>query len=121
MLPTGHFLPCLGECVTSGLPNAGCRAVRRRGWPSRLRQPTSRIPGGEMTADQYYVDPSLYVDSSQFDVGSGQEQLPPPAPDPWPQDAGSSYGLDQSSGSVPEEYDPAAETLLESGSEDGAE
>jgi hypothetical protein len=75
-----------------------------------------------MTADQYYVDPSLYVDSSQFDVDSGQEQLPPPAPDPWPQASGiSSYGLDQSPGSVPEEYDHAAETFLESGSDAGGE
>ena len=115
MLPASHFLPCLGERVTSGLLNAGCRAVRHRGWPSRLRQPTSRIPGGKMTADQY-------VDPSQFYVEPNKpEQLPPPAPDPWPQAADSSYALDQKPGSVPAEYDPAAETLLESGSDAGGE
>jgi len=47
MLPAGHSLPCLVERVTSGLPDAGYRAVRCRGWPSRFRQPTSRIPGGK--------------------------------------------------------------------------
>jgi hypothetical protein len=69
-----------------------------------------------MTADQFYADPSqFYVEPNK------PEQLPPPAPDPWPQAADSSYALDQSPGSVPEEYDPAAETLLESGSDAGGE
>jgi hypothetical protein len=51
MLPAGHSLPRLEERVTSGLPDAGCRAVRCRGWPSRFSPANVKDPGGEMSAD----------------------------------------------------------------------
>jgi hypothetical protein len=46
MLPAGHSLPCLGERVTSGLPDAGCRAVP--GLAVALSPANVKDPGGNV-------------------------------------------------------------------------
>jgi hypothetical protein len=48
------------------------------------------------------------------EVEPSVQELPPPAPYPWPQDPGiSSDDLSQEPRSVVQGYDPAAETALE--------
>jgi hypothetical protein len=70
MLPAGHSLPCLGERVTSGLPDAGCRAVP--GLAVALSPANVKDPGGEMSAAYDY----------QFDV----DIILPPAASTTPAD-----------------------------------
>jgi hypothetical protein len=49
-------------------------------------------------------------------VNPSVQEVPPPAPYPWPQDPGiSPDDLSQEPGSVVQGYDPAAETALETG------
>ena len=86
MLPASHILPCLGERVTSGLPDAGCRSVRCRSWRA-LTPANVKDPGGEMSAD---YDPGVLMRGSRGrePLAASAHILPPaasgaPADLPW--------------------------------------